>query len=265
MKQISTAPIIPIRTDMFVIDGTAKLRKDGQRKRSGGKQSDGSKLVYPIKESENVKAFIEYFYKKTQEDTNDNTVFINTRNYLMIILGMNTAFRVSDLIKLQWIDVFNEEGQFQEGRRVREKKTRKYREVFLNQVVKDAFELYLASDAVKRVLKHKTNHVEPLLTDYVFIGGGKNPHIDDDTIRKMIKKAAKEVGICYNVGTHTMRKTFVYHTIMNNREDATILYMLMRMLNHSSPDITLSYATITHDEMYGIYNDIGHIYSRMLQ
>ena len=53
--------------------------------------------TYPIKNEEKLRKFKEYYL----------TIKPMCRNYAMIILGLNTAFRISDLLKLQWQDVFN--------------------------------------------------------------------------------------------------------------------------------------------------------------
>lgn len=47
----------------------------------------------------------------------------------------------------------------------------------------------------------------------------------------------------YNVGTHSLRKTFGYHTYNITKDVA----MLMDIFNHSSPDITLRYIGISQE------------------
>lgn len=51
----------------------------------------------PIRNKEDL-AHIKDYYK---------TIRPNTRNYLLIIIGLNTALRVSDIIQLKWQDVFD--------------------------------------------------------------------------------------------------------------------------------------------------------------
>ncbi|MBD2870063.1 tyrosine-type recombinase/integrase [Paenibacillus sp. IB182493] len=47
------------------------------------------------------------------------------------------------------------------------------------------------------------------------------------------------------IGTHTLRKTFGYHAFQQS-VDITII---QRLLNHSSPRITLAYIGITQDDL----------------
>ena len=51
----------------------------------------------PIRNLEDLKNFKNY-YKE---------IHPNTRNQLLVILGLNTALRISDLLTLRWEDVYN--------------------------------------------------------------------------------------------------------------------------------------------------------------
>ena len=76
--------------------------------------------TYPIKSEEKLKKFKEYY------------LFIKPvcRNYAMIILGLNTAFRIGDLLSLQWRDVFSEKKNcFKDHICITEQKTGKERSV----------------------------------------------------------------------------------------------------------------------------------------
>ena len=52
----------------------------------------------PIKSETQLKKFEEYYLLEKPV----------CRNYTLIILGLNTAFRISDLLLLEWKDVFHE-------------------------------------------------------------------------------------------------------------------------------------------------------------
>ena len=56
--------------------------------------------TYPIKDKEALHSFRDY-YKDTRP---------NPRNYSLIVTGLNTAFRISDLLSLRWRDVCRTDG-----------------------------------------------------------------------------------------------------------------------------------------------------------
>jgi len=60
---------------------------------------------------------------------------------------------------------------------------------------------------------------------------------------KIIKGAADAIGV-KDIGTHSLRKTWAYHSY----RAATDIIIIQDMLNHSSPGITLRYIGITQDE-----------------
>lgn len=60
---------------------------------------------------------------------------------------------------------------------------------------------------------------------------------------KIIKEAAEAVGV-KDIGTHSLRKTWAYHSY----KAGTDIVIIQDMLNHSSPAITLRYIGITQDE-----------------
>ncbi|MDO4167307.1 MAG: hypothetical protein Q4D32_07880, partial [Eubacteriales bacterium] len=54
-------------------------------------------MTYPIRDKEKLQEFKTYYYKQQ-----------NWRNYLLVVMGLNTALRVSDMLTLRWIDVYDE-------------------------------------------------------------------------------------------------------------------------------------------------------------
>lgn len=74
---------------------------------------------------------------------------------------------------------------------------------------------------------------------------------------KILKTAAKAVGIKYNVGTHSMRKTFGYHQLKAHNNDAMFVCQLQEMFGHSSPQITLRYCGLETEKLQQYYNDIN--------
>ncbi len=88
--------------------------------------------TYPIKNEEKLRKFKEYYL----------TIKPMCRNYAMIILGLNTAFRISDLLKLQWQDVFNHKKNcFKDHICITEQKTGKEQCVAINANVFEALHI----------------------------------------------------------------------------------------------------------------------------
>ena len=50
----------------------------------------------PIKEMEHINALKEYFYERGE-----------IRNYALIVIGLNTSLRISDILTLRWKNVYN--------------------------------------------------------------------------------------------------------------------------------------------------------------
>ena len=63
------------------------------------KMKKGSKTVDPIKSKREIQAVKNYLFGK------------NLRDYTIFVVCINSALRVSDIVKLKWEDVFNEIGE----------------------------------------------------------------------------------------------------------------------------------------------------------
>ena len=55
-------------------------------------------VTYPIKNKKALEQFKDYYV----------SIKPNPRNYTMIVMGLNTAFRIGDLLQLQWNDVYDD-------------------------------------------------------------------------------------------------------------------------------------------------------------
>ena len=71
---------------------------------------------------------------------------------------------------------------------------------------------------------------------------GQEKAISRQQAYNIIKEAAAHFGI-YNVGTHTMRKTFGYHMYMKTKDGM----LLMKIFGHSDVHITLRYIGVEQD------------------
>lgn len=181
-------------------------------------------LVEPIKNKAQVKAVEEYLAR------------YSIRNRLLFVFGINTGLRVSDILGLNISDVKNK--TYVE---IREKKTGKYKRFPLNPKLKSLIREYLK----ERELQYSITEGEPL-----FIGK-KHCRLNRSQVYRFLNEACEEVGVNINVGTHTMRKTFGYHHYKQFNDIA----LLQKILNHSSPSITLRYIGIDQETIDVSYNN----------
>ena len=137
----------------------------------------------------------------------------------------------------------NDDGTFKDKIAIDEEKTDKTRYFKLNDSAKESIKIYLDS------LKSYD------MNDYLFRSRKGNEALRVDSTHKLIKNTLRDLGIKGNFGTHTLRKTWAYHTYMNNSSNSRILATLQKALNHSSQDVTLRYIGIEQEEIMDLYDN----------
>lgn len=190
----------------------------------------------PIRNKEDL-AHIKEYYKVVRP---------NSRNYLLIIIGLNTALRVSDIIRLRWDDVCDPQtGRCREHIALLEQKTGKTSVILLNKVVKSALQEYRQS---------LSGHTIPVLPqDYLFGSYGQgDTHISRIQAFRIIRRAAEACGIEGVISCHSLRKTFGYHAWRQGVPPV----MLMNIYNHSSFRVTMRYLGIEQDDRDKIFRNI---------
>ena len=181
--------------------------------------------VEPIKRKKDIKAVEQYLFNKSK------------RNHLIFILGINTGLRVSDILGLNIADVAGKTHVS-----IREKKTGKYKKFPLNGKLCDFIKKYLDTD---RKLVYSIDNNEPLFV------GKKHSRLDRSQVYRFLNSACNVVGLNINVGTHTMRKTFGFH----NYKQFNNIALLQKILNHSSPAITLRYIGVDQEQIDESYRN----------
>ena len=163
----------------------------------------------------------------------------NKRNYLLIVCGLNTALRISDILKLRWKDVYNESLlSFKSHIDVKEKKTGKKTTIFINDNLKEALASYL-----KEIFEKKENLCE-VMEQFIFLGQkSENKPISRIQAFRIISSAAKKCLLSQKVSCHSLRKTFGYHMYQQPHAAVTI----KEILNHADISVTLRYIGINQD------------------
>lgn len=183
------------------------------------KKVGGQKQTWPIKDAKQFENFLLYWAIKRDQAKTAVKRFQADRNWMLCMVGVNTAHRAEDLLQLRVSDVIR--GYVT----IKENKTGK------PQNYKMAKELH---DEIKAYVQRNE------LTDNQYLFPGQmNMHfaITRQRSHKIVMQAADVVGIGFPFGLHGLRKTFGYHYMLNGGNILT----LMRMYNHDDTAVTMLY------------------------
>lgn len=171
------------------------------------------------------------------------TTEYHPRNYLLLTFGLNTALRISDILKLRWNDVYNfSDTSFREHLYVTEQKTGKSSCIYLNSSITEGLILYY-----NFLESYSTIHKN----DYLFAGTSGEP-ISRVQAYRIIKKAAEHCHLSGVISPHSLRKTFGYHAWKRG----TSPVLLMNIYNHSSFTITQRYLGIEQEDRDDVFKSI---------
>lgn len=189
----------------------------------------------PIKDKESLQKMKSYYENQKP----------NCRNKTLIIFGLYTALRISDILKLKWKDIYDAKtNQMKEYLEVKEQKTGKTKIIALNNEMCDILQLY------KKELFNNRSYNE---NQYLFLSQkGENIPICRSQAFRIIKKAAIDIGLENHISCHSLRKTFGYHAWKQGVQPA----LLMDIYNHSSYKITKRYLCIEQEERDEVYRKI---------
>ncbi|EOK14668.1 tyrosine-type recombinase/integrase [Enterococcus faecalis] len=149
------------------------------------------------------------------------------RDYLIMAIGIKTGLRISDILNLKVSDVKNKTQT-----EIIEIKTGKKRTVHLKSLTSNIID-YLNTEH-----EPESEWLFPSPTD-------SSRQLASHQYYKILQKVADNLSLDY-IGTHTLRKTFSYFFLKQNKGD---IVTLMKILNHSSQAVTLRYAGIEEEDI----------------
>ena len=167
----------------------------------------------PIRQKESLKKFVEYY----------QTAHPVPRNYALIVLGLYTALRISDILNLRWTDVYDFVRYRAEGALVH------------------------AGAALDAFLKTRP---DVTACDYIFTRNTdyRTPLCRSSAFR-IVKRAAEDALHEEHISCHSLRKTFGYQAWKQGTPPA----LLMDIYNHSSYTVTKRYLGIEQDERDSLF------------
>lgn len=144
------------------------------------------------------------------------------RNKFLLLFGINTGLRVSDIVVLKVGQINNTVKPI-----IKEQKTGKKKRLYLSSI----------QDLIHNYCDQKQD------SDWLF-PSRQGGHISVNDVYKMFRKVRQQLGRD-DIGTHTMRKTYGYWFYKSTHDLAT----LQLLFNHSSENITKRYIGVTEDDM----------------
>ena len=241
--------------ELVKINGTlvkkpeVRYNKDGSiDKRYPSKVAGKSSEVYPFTTKEDIQAMINVFNERIENAPTDTKRWVACRNKLLFLIGINLGIRISDLIAVKWSFFLKDDMTFRDSYKIQPKKTKKYGKfvpLYFNEAVQKAIVEYIEQYPIED------------MDEWVFKSREGEGAITEKSVWRIIVDAAKKAGIEYNVGTHSLRKTFGYHIWHKAKDKEKALVMLMAIFNHSSMATTKKYIGLMDEEIESVFNDLN--------
>lgn len=187
------------------------------------------KVVQPIRDLKQLEAVKVYLRGK------------NKRDYLLFMVGISSALRISDILKLKVSHVWNgmKTNEFIE---INEKKTGKYKRFPITKNL---------AKAINEYMKEYPNKNQ---NNFLFTSRkGTNQPISRQYAASMLNDACDMVGIEERFGTHGMRKTWGFFAF---KKGISLDYICIA-LNHSSVAETKRYLGILQEDLDNLYLEVN--------
>lgn len=187
----------------------------------------------PIRNTEKLELFKNYF----------RNVKPNARNYALVIIGLNSALRISDILHLTYGDVYDfSKREWKSHIVVKEQKTGKTNRIYMNA-------------NIRNVVKSEMTSSVKAPSDWLFYSQKKqkNQPLSRYQAYRIIKEAAAYAGLDAAISCHSLRKTFGYHAWKQGTPPA----LLMNIYNHSTFQVTKRYLGIEQDDKDRVFETIA--------
>lgn len=184
-------------------------------------------FVNPIRDNETIQAMKEELRKHS------------IRDLLLFVIGINTGLSLLDMLNLTVQDVWDGQST-KEFLLIRDERTGEEKAFYLNSKIDQIVEEYLSQGEWKP-------------EDYLFKSRKDSQPITRQQAYRIINHSAREIGICENIGTHTLRKTFGYHAY----HKGIAISIIKSILNHQSTAETLKYLGVSKAEHVPIKVDVN--------
>lgn len=185
----------------------------------------------PIRNREELDLFKSYYMAEKP----------NERNYMLIVMGLNSALRISDMLHLTYGDVYDyTKGEWKRYLVVREQKTGKMNHIYMNKEI---------CKVLRKVVLPKDKSPNTWLFESQ---KQKDKPLSRYQAYRIVREAAAFAGVEEHISCHSLRKTLGYHAWKQGTAPA----LLMNIYNHSSFQITKRYLCIDQDDRDQVFEKI---------
>jgi integrase len=187
------------------------------------------KVVQPIRDLKQLEAVKGYLRGK------------NKRDYLLFMVGISSALRISDILKLQVSHVWDGK-KAKEFIEINEKKTGKYKR------------FPITKNLVKAINEFMKDYPKKEQDVYLFTSRkGSNQPISRQYAASVLNEACDMVGVKERFSTHGMKKTWGYWAF---KKGISLDYICIA-LNHSSIAETKRYFGILQEDLDNLYLEVN--------
>lgn len=193
------------------------------------------KYVYPIKDKKKIQAMRKILAADSK------------RNELLFIVGINSALRISDILKLTFSELYDQNGKPVEY--IRELVPEKTK----NKKKNRSITFPIAPVLKKALVEYIKDFPEWQPENPIFYSRKGNEAMKRQQAYRILSAAAESVGITDPVGTHTLRKSFAYHLY----KDTGNIALVQKILKHSNQSDTLRYIGLEQEEIDAAYMSVN--------
>lgn len=188
------------------------------------------------------------------------------RDWSLLVIGIGTGLRVSDVVRLKLGHIYASDGEGNAAYRpyidLLEMKT--------GHRTKNQVDAVLITQAVRvasdRLVRHYAERgIELNLDDYLFRSTRTNKNgecvLRANSPHRIFKEVERALGLEINIGSHTMRHTFVCLAYLLASEmlpkRSAALELVQQMTRHKSINALMNYTTLTKKQCVQIRNGIS--------
>jgi integrase len=169
--------------------------------------------VAPIRDRKAIKQMLDYAKKQSERD------------FMLLMLGLNTGLRIGDILQLKVKDI-----KYKKHINIIEQKTNKTKHFLINDELKKHLKPY--------IVDKKDN-------EYLFMSRqGENKPITRQRAYQIIREIGDTFGL-EDIGCHSLRKTFGYWHYKEFKD----VVLLQKIFNHSTPEYTLTYIGVEQQQI----------------